>query len=69
MVRLQPKELLDDLRGFLRSLGGLLRTNVQVKRNDNNQPMVFPYYGVIDKHGQQAQASRRRREVEKEVIG
>lgn len=69
VVRLQPEELLGDLRGFLRSLGALVHSNLQVKRDDNNQPMVFPYYGVDDKHGQQSQERRGKRELEKEVIG
>ncbi len=67
VVRLQPKELLGDLRGFLRSLGALLHTNVQVKLNETNQPMVYPYYGEEVEHGRQR--SRSKRELEREVIG
>lgn len=68
VVLLQPKELLGDLRGFLRSLGALLYTNLQVKLDDNNKPMVYPYFGV-ENHGQQLKGSRSKRELEKEVIG
>lgn len=67
VVRLQPKELLGDLRGFLRYLGALLHTNVQVKLNDNNEPMVLPYFGAPKGQGQHAQRSKR--ELHKEVIG
>uniref|UniRef100_A0A674MY80 Notch receptor 2 n=1 Tax=Takifugu rubripes TaxID=31033 RepID=A0A674MY80_TAKRU len=68
VVLLQPKELLGDLRGFLRSLGALLYTNLQVKLDENNKPMVYPYFGV-ENHGQQLKGSRSKRELEKEVIG
>lgn len=69
VVRLQPKELLGDLRGFLRSLGALLHTNLQVKLNETNQPMVYPYYGVEEEYGRHVQRSRSKRELEREVIG
>lgn len=69
VVRLQPKELLGDLKGFLRSLGALLHTNLQVKLDADMKPMVFPYYGVEEDHGHQLRGSRSKRELEKEVIG
>lgn len=69
VVRLQPKELLGDLKGFLRSLGALLHTNLQVKLDKNKKPMVYPYFGVEEDHGHQLRGSRSKREVEKEVIG
>lgn len=69
MVRLQPKELLGDLRGFLRYLGALLHTNVQVKLDKNKKPMVYPYFGVEEDPGHQIRRSRSKRELEKEVIG
>lgn len=68
VVRLQPKELLGDLRGFLRSLGALLHTNMQVKLDKNKKPMVYPYFGVVEDHGHQVKGSRSKRELE-EVIG
>lgn len=69
VVRLQPEELLGDLNGFLRSLGALLRTNLNVMRDENNRLMVFPYCGEDEGEGQCAQRSRGKRELEKEVIG
>ena len=69
VVRLQPKELLGDLRGFLRSLGALLHTNLQVKLDKNKKPMVYPYFGVEEDHVHQLKGSRSKRELEKEVIG
>lgn len=69
VVRLQPKELLGDLRGFLRALGALLHTNLQVKLDKNEEPMVYPYFGVEEEYGRQLQRSRSKRELEKEVIG
>lgn len=69
VVRLQPKELLGDLRGFLRALGALLHTNLQVKLDKNKEPMVYPYFGMEEEHGRQLQRSRSKRELEKEVIG
>ncbi len=69
VVRLQPSELLGDLRGFLRSLGALLHTNLQVKLDENKKPMVYPYFGGEEEHGRQVQRSRSKRELEKEVIG
>lgn len=68
-VQLQPKELLGDLRGFLRSLGALLHTNLQVKLDQNKKPMVYPYFRVEEDHGHQLRGSRSKRELEKEVIG
>lgn len=65
VVRLQPKELLGDMRGFLRSLGALLHTNLQVKLDANKKAMVYPYYG--EEHGRHIQTSRSKRELE--VIG
>lgn len=67
VVRLQPKELIRDLSGFLRSLGALLRTNLQVKLDENKEPMVYPYYGVDEEQGRLR--SRGKRELEREVIG
>lgn len=69
VVRLQPKELLGDLRGFLRSLGALLHTNLKVKLDENKNPMVRPYYGTEEEQGRHAQRNRPKRELEKEVIG
>uniref|UniRef100_A0A672IXN3 Neurogenic locus notch homolog protein 2-like n=1 Tax=Salarias fasciatus TaxID=181472 RepID=A0A672IXN3_SALFA len=66
VVRLQPVELLGDIRGFLRALGALLHTNLQVKLDDNKKPMVYPYYGEEEEHKRR---SRSRRELDREVIG
>lgn len=68
VVRLQPEELLGDLRGFLRSLGALLHTNVRVKLDPNDKPMVYPYHSVKEL-GQRVQNSKRKRELGTEVIG
>lgn len=67
VVRLQPKELLGDLKGFLRSLGAVLHTNLRVKLDDKRQPMVYAYYWDVNE--QHKQLERRKRELEKEVIG
>lgn len=69
VVRLQPEELLGDLRGFLRSLGALLHTNLQVKLDDEKKPMVFPYFGMEEEQGRNVQKSRSKRELAREVIG
>lgn len=73
VVLLQPHELLGDLRGFLRSLGTLLHTNVRVKLDEQQKPMIYPYYSPeSDGTGGGAALSRGRgkRELgEKEVIG
>uniref|UniRef100_A0A3Q2ZCT3 EGF-like domain-containing protein n=1 Tax=Hippocampus comes TaxID=109280 RepID=A0A3Q2ZCT3_HIPCM len=69
VVRLQPKELIKDLRGFLRSLGALLHTNLKVKEDENKDPMVYPYYGPEDGHGRLLQRGKSKREMEREVIG
>lgn len=69
VVRLQPEELLGDLTGFLRSLGALLHTNLQVKLDPNKLPMVYPYYKEQEERGRAVQSSRSKRELEKEVIG
>lgn len=69
VVRLQPKELIGDLSGFLRSLGALLHTNLQVKLDENKEPMVYPYYGVEEEQGRLIQRRRSKRELEREVIG
>ncbi|KAL7828969.1 hypothetical protein SRHO_G00326030 [Serrasalmus rhombeus] len=72
VVLLQPSELLGDLKGFLRSLGMLLHTNLQVKFDDQQKPMVYPYYGAEQDHtntGSDAMKRRGKRELEKEVIG
>lgn len=65
VVLLQPEELLGDLRGFLRSLGALLHTNVRVRLKENKEPMVYPYYG----EERQTEQSRSKRELAREVIG
>ncbi|MED6258264.1 hypothetical protein ATANTOWER_005028, partial [Ataeniobius toweri] len=69
VVRLQPKELLGDLRGFLRSLGALLHTSVRVRLNEKKEPMVYPYYGVDYQQRQAGRRSKSKRELDKEVIG
>lgn len=69
VVRLQPKELLGDLRGFLRSLGALLRTNLVVKLSKDNEPMVYPYTESTEDFELMLERSRVKRELEKEVIG
>lgn len=70
VVRLQPKELIEDLRGFLRSLGALLHTNLKVKLDENKERMVYPYYGPEDGHGGRLlQRGKSKREMEREVIG
>lgn len=57
------------MRGFLRSLGALLCTNINVKLDKNKKPMVYPYYGPQEEIGQHIQRSRSKRELEREVIG
>lgn len=73
VVLLQPEELLGDLRGFLRSLGALLHTNLRVKMDAQNRPMVYPYYGPEPGEGGGGGGAtlkrRARRELRKEVIG
>lgn len=73
VVLLQPKELLGDIKGFLRSLGMLLHTNLRLKLNDEQEPMVFPYYGMENEDDLQAGTSSNKRlgkrELGKEVIG
>uniref|UniRef100_A0A673CQ13 Notch receptor 2 n=1 Tax=Sphaeramia orbicularis TaxID=375764 RepID=A0A673CQ13_9TELE len=69
VVRLQPEELLGDLRGFLRSLGALLHTNLRVKLDDKQQPMVYPYRRPEEEQGRHIQRSRSKRELQREVIG
>lgn len=73
VVLLQPKELLGDMKGFLRSLGILLHTNLRLKLDDQQEPMVFPYYGTEDEDdlhpGNPSKKRLGKREVEKEVIG
>lgn len=69
VVRLQPEELLGDLTGFLRSLGALLHTNLQVKLDKDKKPMVYPYYKEQEERGRHAHGNRSKRELEKEVIG
>ena len=74
VVLLQPDELLKDMLGFLRSLGTLLHTNLRVRRDKDQKPMVFPYYGpeVGQEGGQEARrshAGRAKRELAQEVIG
>lgn len=72
VVLLQPEELLGDLKGFLRSLGTLLHTNLRLKVDENKRPMVYPYYGTEQneiQNGIVAMKQRGKRELEKEVIG
>lgn len=72
MVLLQPEELLGDLKGFLRSLGTLLHTNLRVKLDENKKPMVYAYYGTEEneiQNGIAAMKQRGKRELEKEIIG
>uniref|UniRef100_A0A8K9WM15 Notch receptor 2 n=1 Tax=Oncorhynchus mykiss TaxID=8022 RepID=A0A8K9WM15_ONCMY len=73
VVLLQPEELLGDVRGFLRSLGTLLHTNLRVKMDAQQKLMVYPYYGLEHDNtieGQSATMKRRgKRELDKEVIG
>ncbi|TRZ01243.1 hypothetical protein DNTS_014817 [Danionella cerebrum] len=72
VVLLQPQELLKDLKGFLRSLGTLLHTNLQVKLDEHKRPMVYPFYKSEQNkiHADAAAMKRRgKRELEKEVIG
>lgn len=69
VVRLQPEELLGDITGFLRALGALLHTNLKVKLDSNNQPMLYPYYKEQEEGGRNVKSNRSKRELEKEVIG
>uniref|UniRef100_A0A673W043 Notch receptor 2 n=1 Tax=Salmo trutta TaxID=8032 RepID=A0A673W043_SALTR len=73
VVLLQPEELMGDMRGFLRSLGTLLHTNLRVKMDDQQKPMLYPYYGLEHDDGNEGQPStmmlRGKRELDKEVIG
>uniref|UniRef100_A0A6Q2X482 Notch receptor 2 n=1 Tax=Esox lucius TaxID=8010 RepID=A0A6Q2X482_ESOLU len=73
VVLLVPEELLRDLRGFLRSLGKILHTNLNVRKDAQLKPMVYPYYGLEqnnDREGQSATMKHRgKRELDKEVIG
>lgn len=57
------------MRGFLRSLGALLRTNLIVKMDKDNELMVYPYTQSGEDLGQLLERSRIKRELEKEVIG
>lgn len=45
VVLMPPEQLLQDARSFLRALGTLLRTNLQIKRDSQGAFMVYPYYG------------------------
>lgn len=61
-----------DLKGFLRSLGRLLHTNLRLKLDENKKPMVYPYYGTEQSEiqsGIAAMKQRGKRELKKEVIG
>uniref|UniRef100_A0A672LG93 Neurogenic locus notch homolog protein 2-like n=1 Tax=Sinocyclocheilus grahami TaxID=75366 RepID=A0A672LG93_SINGR len=72
VVLLQPEELLGDLKGFLRSLGTLLHTNLRLKLDEHKRPMVYPYYGNEEDEIQNNIATmkqRGKRELEREVIG
>uniref|UniRef100_A0A4W3H2C1 Notch receptor 2 n=1 Tax=Callorhinchus milii TaxID=7868 RepID=A0A4W3H2C1_CALMI len=66
VVLLPPVELLKDLGNFLRRLGTLLHTNLRVKNDASNQPMIYPYYG----HGVRMKRFLRvTRELGQEAIG
>lgn len=71
VVLLQPEELLGDIRGFLRSLGTLLHTNVRLKMDQQQKPMVYPYYGKEEgeQDGVSTMKQRGKRELGKEVLG
>uniref|UniRef100_A0AAY4E0N6 Notch receptor 2 n=1 Tax=Denticeps clupeoides TaxID=299321 RepID=A0AAY4E0N6_9TELE len=69
VVLLQPEELKRDMKGFLRSLGALLRTNLQIRRDVNQNLMVYPYYGDEQEDGATTMKRRGKRELGKEVIG
>uniref|UniRef100_A0A8C7NQD2 Notch receptor 2 n=1 Tax=Oncorhynchus mykiss TaxID=8022 RepID=A0A8C7NQD2_ONCMY len=73
VVLLQPEELMGDMRGFLRSLGTLLHTNLRVKMDDQQKPMLYPYYGLEHDGANEGQPStmklRGKRELDKEVVG
>lgn len=72
VILLQPAELLEDMKGFLRSLGMLLHTNLRLKLDEKQEPMVYPYYGIEDNDNLQTGASFARlgkRELGTEVIG
>lgn len=73
MVLLQPAELLEDMKGFLRSLGMLLHTNLRLKLDEKQEPMVYPYYGIENNDnlhtGASAMKRLGKRELGKEVIG
>lgn len=72
VVLLQPEELLGDIRGFLRSLGTLLHTNVRLKMDQQQRPMVYPYYGKEEGDLQDdvsTMKQRGKRELGKEVLG
>ncbi|KAL4608131.1 hypothetical protein GN956_G25171 [Arapaima gigas] len=45
VVQLAPEVVLRELRGLLRELAMLLRTNVRVRRDEQNRPMIYRYYG------------------------
>lgn len=72
VVLLQPNELKRDLKGFLRTLSTLLRTNIRVRMDDQENPMIFPYYGDDKDDGGGGEATMKRRgkrEVKKDAIG
>lgn len=72
VVLLQPEELLGDIRGFLRSLGTLLHTNLRLKQDEQQKPMVYPYYGIEEDESQDGVTTmkqRGKRELGREVIG
>lgn len=72
VVLLQPEELLGDIKGFLRSLGTLLHTNVRLKMDRQQRPMVYPYYGKDEGNLQDSMFTmnhRGKRELGKEVLG
>lgn len=71
VVLLQPNELKRDLKGFLRTLSSLLHTNVRVKLDDQENTMIFPYYGEESggHGGVAAMKQRGKREVTKDAIG
>lgn len=70
VVLLQPAELEEDMKGFLRSLGTLLHTNLRVKLDENEKPMVYPYYrNEQQAHSGSANMKRGKREQDREVVG
>ncbi|KAI5608023.1 myosin-IIIa isoform 2 [Silurus asotus] len=72
VVLLQPEELLVHMKGFLRSLGMLLHTNLRVKRDNKKELMIHPYYGADHKDSHAGTRTAKRlgkRELGNEIIG